>query len=90
VYLISGVITILLIRRCQLNLSELGKTIKNLRKEKSLSQEALSKESGLSRATLSKLENGYLGSVSIAVLDNILSILGYELEIKKKNPFFSP
>jgi len=70
-------------------LSDLGKRIKSLRKERSLSQEALAKEVGISRVTLSKLENGYFGNISIAMLDNILSILGYELELLAKNPFIS-
>ena len=39
-------------------LSELGKTIKTLRKQKGLSQEILAQEANISRATLSKLENG--------------------------------
>ena len=70
-------------------LSDLGKRIKVLRKEKSLSQEKLTKEVGISRVTLSKLENGYFANVSIATLDNVLSILGYELELQVKNPFAS-
>lgn len=72
-----------------MNLSNLGKKIKTLRKENNLSQEKLAKEVGLSRATLSKLENGYLANVSISTLDNVLSVLGYELELVVKNPFVS-
>jgi Predicted transcriptional regulators len=67
-----------------MNLSNLGKKIKTLRKENNLSQEKLAKEVGLSRATLSKLENGYLANVSISTLDNVLSVLGYELELVVK------
>ena len=70
-------------------LSDLGKRIKILRKERALSQEKLAKEVGISRVTLSKLENGYLANVSIATLDNVISILGYELELVVKNPFVS-
>ena len=70
-------------------LSDLGKRIKTLRKEKNLSQEKLAKEVGISRVTLSKLENGYLANVSIATLDNVVSILGYELELVVRNPFAS-
>jgi transcriptional regulator with XRE-family HTH domain len=72
-----------------MNLLELGKKIKTLRKEKGLSQQELASKAQISRATLSKLENGYVGSVSIAMFDNILSILDYEIDIKPKNPFFS-
>ena len=72
-----------------MNLSDLGRRIKTLRKEKKMTQEMLAKEVGISRVTLSKLENGYLANVSIATLDNVLSILGYELELVVKNPFMS-
>ena len=68
-------------------LSELGETIKSLRKQKGLSQEALAEQAGISRATLSKLENGYIANVSIVVVNQILSLLGYEIEIKASNPF---
>jgi transcriptional regulator with XRE-family HTH domain len=71
-----------------MNLLELGKKIKSIRKEKGLTQQELASKAQISRATLSKLENGYVGSVSIAMLDNILSILDYEIDIKPKNPFF--
>lgn len=72
-----------------MNLLELGESIRSLRKEKNLTQKELALKSGLSRATLSKLENGYLGNVSIATLNNILSMLGYEIDIKPFNPFIS-
>jgi transcriptional regulator with XRE-family HTH domain len=68
---------------------ELGERIKQLRKERGLTQEKLAKEAGISRATLSKLENGQFGNISVAMVDNILSILSYEIDIKPKNPFFS-
>ena len=68
-------------------LSELGETIKNLRKQKGLSQEALAEQAGISRATLSKMENGYIANISIVVINQILSLLGYEIEIKAANPF---
>ena len=68
-------------------LSDLGKTIRNLRKQKGLSQETLAEQSGISRATLSKIENGYIANVSIVTINQILSILGYEIDIKPANPF---
>jgi len=68
-------------------LSEIGEVIRVKRKEKGLKQEELAKMAGLSRTTLSKLENGYFGNISVATLDNILSILGYAIELKPRNPF---
>ena len=70
-------------------LSEIGKKIRLLRKEKNLTQEELAKKSNISRITLSKLENGNLTKISIATFDKILSNLGYTIEIKPKNPFVS-
>ena len=66
---------------------DLGVKIKNLRKEKNISQEELAKKAGISRTTLSKIENGYFSKVFVATLEKILAILGYTLEIKPKNPF---
>ena len=70
-----------------MNLLEIGKTIKTLRKEKNLTQGELAKMANISRPTLSKLENGELGKVSIATFITILRILGYDLEIIPFNPF---
>jgi len=70
-----------------MNLLDLGEKIKKLRKERKISQERLAKLAGISRATLSKLENGYIANISIVTLNEILLQLGYELEIKPVNPF---
>jgi transcriptional regulator with XRE-family HTH domain len=70
-----------------LNLLELGDTVKKLRKERGLTQEMLAKKANISRATLSKLENGNIAQVSIVTLNNILNHLGYELDVKVLNPF---
>ncbi|MEO1953940.1 MAG: helix-turn-helix transcriptional regulator [Campylobacterales bacterium] len=70
-----------------MNLLELGSDIKKLRKEKELTQEQLASMVGISRATLSKLENGYIAHISIVTLNDVLNHLGYELDIKVLNPF---
>ncbi|MEA3316209.1 MAG: helix-turn-helix transcriptional regulator [Campylobacterota bacterium] len=70
-----------------MRLHEIGKTIKELRKEKKLTQEELSNIAGISRVTLGKIEKGYFGVVSIKTLDIILSSLGYEIDIKILNGF---
>ena len=70
-----------------MNLLELGISIKGLRKEKKLTQVDLAKDVGISRTTLSKLENGYLSQISIVVLNDVLNHLGYELDIQVLNPF---
>ncbi len=68
-------------------LSELGSKIRELRKEKNISQEKLAKMANISRNTLSKLENGYIANISIVTLDKVLNILHFELDIKPSNPF---
>ena len=70
-----------------MNLLELGDSVKKLRKERGVTQEILAKKAGISRATLSKLENGHIAQVSIVTLNDILNHLGYELDIKVLNPF---
>jgi len=70
-----------------LNLLELGSSVKKLRKERGLTQEILAEKAKISRATLSKLENGYIAQVSIVTLNDILNHLGYELDMKVLNPF---
>jgi transcriptional regulator with XRE-family HTH domain len=72
-----------------LNLLELGNSIKKLRKEKNITQEQLASMAGISRATLSKLENNQIAQVSIVVLNDILNHLGYEIDIKPSNPFIN-
>ncbi len=71
-----------------MNLLELGSSIKKIRKEKNITQEELAKMVNISRATLSKLENGRIAEVSIVTLNSILNHLGYELDIKASNPFW--
>ena len=72
-----------------MNLLELGETVKKLLKERNMTQEVLAKKVGISRATLSKLENGQIAQISVVTLNDILNHLGYELDIKAMNPFES-
>jgi transcriptional regulator with XRE-family HTH domain len=70
-----------------MKLYDIGSKIRDLRKEKSLTQEQLSKLCGISRVTFGKIERGEVTSVSIHVLDLILANLGYEIEFKSINDF---
>ena len=67
---------------------EIGKKIKELRKEKKITQERLSQEVGISRQTLSKLENGKIHKISLQVFTKLLDELDCELEIVAKKPFY--
>ena len=70
-----------------MKLYEIGSTIRDLRKEKSLTQEKLSKLCGISRVTLGKIERGEVTSVSVHILDLILANLGYEISFQSINNF---
>ena len=72
-----------------MNLLDLGERIRTLRKQKGLTQAELAKEAGISRATLSKLENGLIAQISVVTLAEILNALGYEIDITPLNPFAS-
>jgi len=73
-----------------MQLYEIAAKIKELRKEKQLTQEQLSKIAQISRVTLGKIERGELGSISVKTLDVILQTLGCEIEIKKSSGFGLP
>lgn len=70
-----------------MDLKEFGQNMAKLRKEKKVSQEKLSKDIGISRATISSLENGTSSDVGIKKILQILDYLGYELTCKEKSPF---
>lgn len=58
----------------------MGYKIKELREGKNLTQEQLSKESGVSRATISALENGSSRATTTKTLMNIARALGVAVE----------
>ncbi len=70
-----------------MKLFEIGQKIKQLRKDKGLTQEQLGKISGISRITLGKFERGQMASVSIKTLDIILNALDYEINFTKKDKY---
>ncbi|MFK5894904.1 MAG: helix-turn-helix transcriptional regulator [Pseudomonadota bacterium] len=70
-----------------MNFKEIGKKIAFLRKQKHLSQEFLSKELAISRATISSLENGRAVDIGLKKILQILDYLGYEVHLEKKSPF---
>ena len=73
-----------------MKLDEVGIKIKELRKDKGLTQEQLASIAGISRVTLGKLERAQLGSITLKTIDIILDALGYELDFKRKNSFGLP
>ncbi len=68
-----------------MNLEELSSKIKELRKEKNLTQEQLEEYSNITKKTISKMENGFCDEVGIKKVETILDLLGYEFSIRLKN-----
>ena len=67
-----------------MKLDELGKEIKFLRKEKNLSQDDLEKHSGITKRTISKIENGFIDEVGIKKVEIILDVLDVEFSLRPK------
>ena len=67
-----------------MKLDDLGKEIKLLRKEKNWSQDALEKYSGITKRTISKIENGFIDEVGIKKVEIILDLLGVEFSLRPK------
>lgn len=67
-----------------MTLEELGKEIKLLRKNKKWSQSDLEEYSGITKRTLSKIENGFIDEVGIKKVETILHLLGAEFAIRPK------
>ena len=65
-----------------LDLVSIGKEIAESRKKLKLSQAALSRKAGLSRATLDALENGRAGELGFSKITRLLAVLGLELTLQ--------
>lgn len=61
------------------DMKAIGKLIRHLRKERNLSQQALAAQFGMSRATISGIENNTIAEVGIRKVEAILNGFGYEL-----------
>lgn len=68
-----------------MDLIELGTIIKNVRLTKGIQQEELSSAVNISRATLSRLENGRVPEIGIRKIMDICERLGLELTLQKVN-----
>lgn len=67
-----------------MNLEKLGKEIKSLRKNKKWSQDNLEQYSGITKRTISKIENGFIDEVGIKKVETILDLLGMEFSLRPK------
>ncbi|HIP28668.1 MAG TPA: XRE family transcriptional regulator [Sulfurovum sp.] len=67
---------------------DIAKFVKDARKEKKLTQSELANKVGITRQTLSKLENGSIDKVSLQLFIKILEGLDLEMNISEKKPFY--
>ena len=67
-----------------MTLQELGTEIKLLRKSKKYSQDDLENYSGITKRTISKIENGFIDEVGIKKVETIIDLLGYEFSLRQK------
>lgn len=60
-------------------MKNLGDLIRSLRKERKLSQQALAEQYGMSRSTISGIENITVSEIGLRKVEAILNGFGYEL-----------
>jgi transcriptional regulator with XRE-family HTH domain len=64
-------------------LFDIGQQIRSERKSRKMSQAVLAKLLGMSRSTISQIENGTVQEIGIRKLIRILDVLGLELRIRR-------
>jgi HTH-type transcriptional regulator / antitoxin HipB len=67
-----------------MNLNEIGQMICKARKSRKLSQGNLGKQLGMSRATISGIENGTVPEIGIRKVLSLCAALGLELHAQEK------
>ncbi|MGB9090333.1 MAG: helix-turn-helix transcriptional regulator [Pseudomonas farsensis] len=60
-------------------MESIGLTIRELRKQKGLTQAALASLVGMSRSTISSIENNTIAEIGIRKVEAILNVFGYTL-----------
>lgn len=69
-----------------MDFAETGRVIRDARKQAGLTQAELARRLGMSRATLSQLENGTIGDLGIRKLALIGDRLGLEVILRPRRP----
>ena len=67
---------------------DIGGKISAERKARGLTQTEVATDVGITRQTLSKLERGEIGKISLLVFVKILDSLDLELDVAEKKPFY--
>ncbi|MCX2901262.1 helix-turn-helix domain-containing protein [Pseudomonas mandelii] len=60
-------------------MENLGALIRSLRKDRKMSQQALANQYGMSRSTISGIENNTISEIGLRKVEAILNGFGYEL-----------
>lgn len=69
-----------------MNMETLGETLRDARKQRHFTQADLSAKVGMSRATLSGIENGTISEIGIRKIMALCSVLGLELLAQPLTP----
>ena len=67
-----------------MDLFELGYEIKKLRQQKKWSQDTMEQYSGITKRTISKIENGFIDEVGIKKVSTLLDLLDMEFSLRPK------
>ncbi len=67
-----------------MNWEVLGESVRRARKEAKRTQGELARSLGMSRATISAIENGTIGEIGARKLDGLCQALGLELSVGPK------
>lgn len=67
-----------------MDLNEIGQQIRTARKSRGLSQASLGQQLGMSRATISGIENGTVPEIGIRKILSLCAALGLELLAQEK------
>lgn len=67
-----------------LTLADVADALKDARKNSDLSQEELAERAGVTRSTVSRMENLAKGDMSVNVLLRLLEAAGHELRVVKR------
>ena len=67
-----------------MTLEELGSEIRALRKERKYSQDDMEQYAGITKRTISKIENGFIEEVGIKKVETILNLLDMEICLRPK------
>ncbi len=70
-----------------MDFSELGQAISKIRKDKKISQQQLSNDLHISRATISSFENARSVDIGLRKVLQITDYLGFKIELKEKSNF---